>query len=106
MRTVPKKIDAKVKERCVRQVLEHLQEYPSLTAAAEAVARREGVGKESVRRWVIQAQIDGGQRQGATSAELAEIRELKAKVRRLEEDNEILRRASIFFAGELDPRSR
>jgi transposase-like protein len=106
MRTVPKKIDAKVKERCVRLVLDHLQEYPTLTAAAQAVARREGVGKESVRRWVIQAQIDGGQRQGVTSEELAEIKELKAKVRRLEEDNEILRRASIFFAGELDPRSR
>ena len=106
MRTVPKKIDPKVKERCVRQVLDHLAEYPTLTAAAEAVARCEGVGKESVRRWVIQAQIDGGQRHGATSEELAEIKELKAKVRRLEEDNEILRRASIFFAGELDPRNR
>lgn len=102
---MPKRIDARVKERCVRMVLDHLSEYPSLTAAAEAVARREGVGKESVRRWVIQAQIDGGQRQGATSEELIEIRELKAKVRRLEEDNEILRRASIFFAGELDPRN-
>ena len=103
---MPKKIDPKVKERCVRQVLEHVAEYPSLTAAAEAVARREGVGKESVRRWVVQAQVDGGQRQGATTAELAEIKDLKAQVRRLEEDNEILRRASIFFAGELDPRNR
>ncbi len=103
---MPKKTDPMVKERCVRQVLDHLQEYSSLTAAAEAVARREGVGKESVRRWVIQAQIDGGQRQGATSEDLAEIKTLKAKVRRLEEDNEILRRASIFFAGELDPRDR
>jgi transposase-like protein len=103
---MPKKIDARLKERCVRQVLDHLGEFPSLMTAVEAVARREGVGKESVRRWVRQAQVDGGQRQGATSAELAEIRELKARVRRLEEDNEILRRASIFFAGELDPRSR
>jgi transposase len=103
---MPKKIDPTVRERCVRQVLDHLQEYPSLTAAAEAVARREGVGKESVRRWTIQAQIDGGQRLGPTSEELAEIKALKAKVRRLEEDNEILRRASIFFAGELDPRDR
>jgi transposase len=59
-----------------------------------------------VRGWVVQAQIDGRQRQGATSEELAEIKDLKAKVRRLEEDNEILRRASIFFAGELDPRDR
>ncbi len=103
---MPKKIDPKVKERCVRQVMENLPEYPSLTAAAEVVARREGVGKESVRRWVLQAQVDGGQRQGATTEELAQIKELKAKVRRLEEDNEILRRASIFFAGELDPRDR
>ncbi len=46
---MPKKFDAKVKERCVRQVLDHLPEYPSVTAAAEAVARREGVGQESVR---------------------------------------------------------
>lgn len=103
---MPKKIDPAVKERCVRQVLDHLQEYPSLTAAAAVVAKREGVGKESVRRWVLQAQTDAGQRQGPTSEELAEIKQLKAKVRRLEEDNEILKKASIFFAGELDPRDR
>lgn len=103
---MPKKTDPKVKERCVRMVLDHLQEYPSLTAAAAVVAKREGVGKESVRRWVLQAQTDAGQRQGPTSEELAEIKQLKAKVRRLEEDNEILKKASIFFAGELDPRDR
>ena len=103
---MPKKIDQKVKERCVQLMLEHVHEYPTPTAAAEVIAKRNGVGTESVRRWYVQAQIDGGQRQGATSEELAEIRELKAKVRRLEEDNEILRRASIFFAGELDPRTR
>jgi transposase-like protein len=103
---VPKKIDPKVKERCVQQMLEHAAEYPNPTAAAEAVAKRNGVGTESVRRWYLQAQIDGGQRRGASSEELAEIKDLKAKVRRLEEDNDILRRASIFFAGELDPRTR
>src|SRR3954451_22713733 len=103
MQFMPKKIDPKVKERCVRQVLEHQGEYSSLTAVAEVVARREGLGKETVRRWVVQAQVDSGQRQGATSEELAEIKELKAKVRRLEEDNEILRRASIFFAGDSTP---
>lgn len=50
---MPKKIDTKVQERCarcVRQVLEHLSEYPLVTAAAAAIARREGVGQESVRR--------------------------------------------------------
>jgi transposase len=103
---MPKKIDDEVKARAVRLVLEHESEYPSLTAAAAAVAKQVGVGKESVRRWVVQAQVDGGQREGVTSEELAEIKALRAKVRRLEEDNEILRRASIFFAGELDPRNR
>ena len=103
---MPKKIDSKVKERCLQQMLDHAAEYPNPTAAAEAVARRNGVGAETVRRWYLQAQVDSGQRRGATSEELAEIKELKAKVRRLEDDVDILRRATVFFAGELDPRER
>ena len=70
------------------------------------MAKQLGVGKESVRRWVIQSQIDGGQRAGASSEELAEIKALKAGNRRLREDVEILRGATTFFAGELDPRNR
>jgi transposase-like protein len=103
---MPKKIDPKVKERCLQQMLDHVSEYPSPTAAAEAVAKRNGVGAETVRRWYVQAQVDSGQRRGASSEELAEIKELKAKVRRLEDDVDILRRATVFFAGELDPRGR
>jgi transposase len=106
MCTMPKKIDSELKARAVRLATEHLGEYPSLTAASAAVAKQLGVGKESVRRWVVQAQVDGGQREGASSEELAEIKALKAKVRRLEEDNAILKSASVFFAGELDPRNR
>jgi len=106
MCTMPKRIDDEVKARAMRLVSEHQSEYPSLTAAAEAVARQVGVGKESVRRWVIQAQIDGGQRPGATSEELAEIKALKAENRRLREDVAILKAATSFFVGELDPRSR
>lgn len=103
---MPKKIDEQLKARAVRLVTEHQQEYPNLTSACAAVARQVGVGKESVRRWVRQAEVDGGQREGKTSEELAEIRELKAKVRRLEEDNAILKAATVFFVGELDPRNR
>lgn len=103
---MPRKIDATVKARAVRLVTEHRGEYASETAACEAVARQLGVGKVSVRRWVTQAQVDGGQRDGRTTEELAEIRELKSKVRRLEEDNAILKAATVFFAGELDPRNR
>src|SRR4051794_12735673 len=105
MSTMPKKIDEELKARAVRLVNDHRGEY-SLTAAAAVVARQLGVGKESVRRWVIQAQVDGGQRQGAATEELAEIRALKAENRRLREDVEILRGATTFFVGELDPRNR
>ena len=103
---MPKKIDPVVRERAVRLVREHRAEYSSLTAAAEAVGRRERLGKETVRRWALQAEIDAGERPGLTSAENAEIKALKAKVRRLEEDNAILKAATVFFAGELDPRNR
>lgn len=98
---MPKKIDPRVKQRCVQQMLDRVSEYPSPTAAAEVVAKRNGVGAESVCRWYMQAQVDSGQRRGATSEELAEIKELKAKVGRLEDANDILRRASILFAGGL-----
>jgi transposase len=107
MSTMPKKIDAELKARAVRLVNDHKGEYSSLTAAAAVVAKQLGVGKESaVRRWVIQSQIDGGLRAGASSEELAEIKALKAENRRLREDVEILRRATTFFVGELDPRNR
>jgi len=100
---MPKKIDDDLKARAIRLVNDHQGEYSSLTAAAAVVAKQLGVGKESVRRWVIQSQVDGGQREGATTEEMAEIKALKAKVRRLEEDNAILKSATVSFAGELDP---
>lgn len=103
---MPKKIDPELRARAVRLATEHAGEYPSLTAASFAVAKQLGVSRESVRRWVMQAQVDDGQRPGATTEELAEIKTLKAKVRRLEEDNAVLKAATVFFVGELDPRNR
>jgi transposase len=103
---MPKKIDSALRDRAVRLVREHRSEYPSLTAAAAAVARQVGVGHESVRRWVLQADIDDGTRDGVTSIESAEIKKLKAENTRLREDVAILRAATSFFAGELDPRNR
>lgn len=103
---MPKRIDPELKARAVRLVNDHLGEYPSVTAASAVVAKQLGVGKESVRRWVVQAQVDDGQRQGTTTEELEQIKTLRAKVRRLEEDNAILKAATVFFAGELDPRNR
>ncbi len=96
---MPKKITAGLRARAVRMVLEHREDYPSRTAAAQAVARQLGVGRETVRRWVVDAEIDAGQRPGVTSAEQAEIKALKARVRRLEEDNAILKAATTFFVS-------
>lgn len=103
---MPKKIDNAVKERAVRMFADHRQDYPSDTALAEAVAKKLGVGRETARRWLVQSDVDAGTRPGTTSSEQAEIKKLKAENRRLREDNEILRSATVFFAGELDPRNR
>ena len=103
---MPKKIDPALKERAVRLVLEHRGEYATTTAAVAAVSKQVGVGQESLRRWVAQADVDAGDRPGVTSSESAEIKRLKAENRRLREDNEILKAATVFFAGELDPRNR
>ena len=96
---MPKKIDPELKARAVRLVSEHRGEYPTVTAASQAAAKQLGVGKESVRRWVIQAEIDVGARDGTTTEESDEIRRLKAENRRLREDVAILKAAATFFAS-------
>jgi transposase len=103
---MPTRIDAAVKERALRLLAEHRGDYPSDTAAAEAIAKKVGVGRETVRRWLIQADVNTGSRPGVTTDSQAEIKKLKAENRRLQEDIEILRAATVFFAGELDPRNR
>lgn len=103
---MPKKIPDEVHDRALRLLTTHGGEYASLTAAAEAIAKQVGVGKETVRRWAVQAQIDGGARPGVTSEESAEIKKLKAENRELREDVAILKAATTIVAGELDPRNR
>jgi transposase-like protein len=79
MYVMPTKIDHALRDGAIRLVREHRSEYPSLTAASAAVARQVGVGHESVRRWVLQADIDDGTRDGTSSVEHAEIRRLKSE---------------------------
>ena len=103
---MPKKINPELRARALRMVQEHQQDYTSQTAVAQAVAKQLGLGRETVRRWIVQADIDAGERPGVTSAEHAEIKRLKAENRRLREDVDILRAATTFFAVELDSRNR
>ena len=85
-------------------MLDHEKDYPSRTQAVGKVAGQVGVSHESVRRWIAQSEVDAGDKQGVTTQEREEVRKLKAEVRQLREANEILKAASVFFAGELDPR--
>lgn len=101
-----KRFDAGSKDRAVRMVREQLPEYGSLTKTCAAVGARLGISRETLRGWCRQAEVDVGARDGLSTAEREEVKALKAKVRRLEEDNAILKAAATFFAGELDPRSR
>ena len=68
------------------------------------VARDFDVSEESVRRWMRQAEIDDGIKDGLTTAEQAEVVKLRRNVRRLEMENEILRRAAAYFARDALPK--
>ncbi len=70
------------------------------------IARQLDIGPESLRRWVVQAEIDRGGRAGTTSEETLRISELEREVKELRRANEILKSASLFFAAELDRPSR
>ena len=92
-----------LRERAIRMVAEVRPEYPAEWPAIEAVASRLGIGSaETLRKWIRQAEIDGGTRPGVTSEEHAEIRRLKRENAELRRANEILKAASAFFAAELD----
>jgi transposase len=92
-----------LRERAVRMVAEVSSDYPSQWAAIKAVAQKLGIGSaETLRKWLRQAEVDGGVRPGLTSAEHAEIKQLKREVAELRRANEILKAASAFFAAELD----
>jgi transposase len=94
-----------VRERAVRMVLEHGHEHESQWAAIQSIAEKFGMTAETLRKWVRQAEVDGGQRPGVTTAEAERIRELERENRELRRANEILKAASAFFARELDPRA-
>ena len=70
------------------------------------IARQLDIGPESLRRWVVQAEIDRGARAGTTSEDALRITELERENRKLRRTNEILKSASAFFAAELDRPSR
>ena len=96
-----------VLERAVRMVFDHEGEYDSQWSAIVSISSKIGCSAETLRRWVRLTEIDTGRRGGQTSEDRSRIKELEREVRELRRVNEILRKASAFFAqAELDRRPR
>jgi transposase len=85
-------------------VFEHQHEHATQWAAITSIAAKLGMTNETLRKWVRQAEIDGGARAGVSSAEAERVKALEREVKELRRANEILKAASVFFARELDPQ--
>jgi transposase len=96
-----------VQERAVRLVLDTQGQHESEWAAIASVASKIGCTPETLRKWLRRTQVDSGKRAGVTSAERERLKELERENRELKRANEILRKASAYFAqAELDRRPK
>jgi len=99
------KFSAEVRVRAVRMVRDHQGDHASQWAAIASIASKIGCTAESLRRWLRQAERDAGMRPGATTDERERIKALERENRELRQANEILRKASAYFAqAELNRR--
>jgi len=98
---------SEVRQRAVRLVFEHEKEYESQWAAIRSIASKIGCSAETLRKWVRQAERDQGRREGLTSDDRERMKTLERENRELRRANEILRKASAYFAqAELDRRQK
>jgi transposase-like protein len=96
-----------MRERAVRLVFEQQEKHESQWAAIVSIAEKMGCTAETLRKWVRRAERDTGQRPGLTTSERDRMKDLERENRELKRANEILRKASAYFAqAELDRRPR
>jgi transposase-like protein len=96
-----------VRERAVRLVREHAGDYPSRWAAIISIAAKIGCSAQTLNGWLKQSERDAGERAGLTSDERDRMKALEREVKELRQANEILRKASAYFAqAELDRRPK
>ena len=103
----PGRFSPEVRERAVRMVGEHGAAHPSQWATITSIAAKLGCSAETLRSWVRQAERDAGQRPGLTTDERARLKQLERENFELRRANEILKKASAYFAqAELDRRAK
>jgi len=90
------------RERAVRLVHEWRKERGVAEGGLQPVADQLGINRETLRRWVVEQEVEAGDRPGITQAERSRIRELERENRELKRANEILKTAAAFFGAELD----
>jgi transposase len=102
-----KRYPPELRERAVRMAQDLIAEQNGQRfGVVTGVARELGIGTESLRGWLKQAEIDAGRRPGTSTAEAQRIAQLERENRELRRANDILKAASVFFATELDGRPR
>ena len=103
----PSRYSPEVRERAVRMVQEHQGEHGSQWSTIRSVAEKLGCTSETLRKWVRQHERDAGVRPGLTTEERVQLKDLERENRELKRANEILRKASAYFAqAELDRRAK
>ena len=101
------KFSPEVRTRAVRMVLDHVGEHPSRWAAVTSIAAKIGCTPQTLHDWVKKAEVDSGQRAGVPTETAEKLKALERENRELRQANEILRKASAYFAmAELDRRSK
>ena len=102
----PRQYPDELKQRAIRMVLESYDRGEQRFGTVTRIATQLGIGPESLRKWVVQAEVDRGARAGTSSEDARRIADLERENRELRRANEILKSASAFFAAELDRPSK
>src|SRR5512134_379309 len=107
MSKMPNKYSPEVRERAVRMVLDHEGQHESRWAAILSISSKIGCAPQTLNEWVKKAEVDGGRRAGMPTEMAERLKALERENRELRQANEILRKASAYFAlAELDRRSK